>query len=91
MLDLDLETQETYKRIFLVGNWSGTCLVIFVDKVLLGYWSGGSWGFVLSNFLDGKNKYWGIYLTVSEFWTGQIFPKILYTFYKRSLELHRKK
>ena len=30
----------------------------------------------------GKNKYWEIYLTVLDFWTGQIFPKILYTFYE---------
>ena len=28
-----------------------------------------------------RNKYWEIYLTVLDFWTGQIFPKILYTFY----------
>ena len=32
--------------------------------------------------LHGKNKYWEIYLTVLDFWTGQIFPKILYTFHE---------
>ena len=31
--------------------------------------------------VHGKNKYWEIYMTVFDFWTGQIFPKILYTFY----------
>ena len=31
--------------------------------------------------LHGKHKYWEIYLTVLDFWTGQSFPKILYTFY----------
>ena len=39
---------------FLVGNWLGTCQVIFVDEVLLGDWSGASWGFVLSKFQVGK-------------------------------------
>ena len=34
--------------------------------------------------LHGKNKYWEIYLTVLDFWTGQIFPKILYTFYEEA-------
>ena len=30
--------------------------------------------------VHGKNKYWEIYLTVLDFWTGKIFPKTLYTF-----------
>ena len=38
-----------------------------------------------------KNKYWEIYLTVLDFWTGQIFPKILYTFYDEALNFIEKK
>ena len=41
---------------------------------------------VLKKFLQahGKNKYWEKYLTVLDFWTGQIFPKIPYTFYEEA-------
>ena len=37
-----------------------------------------------NTLLHGKNKYWEIYLTVLDFWTGQIFPKILYNFYEEA-------
>ena len=30
--------------------------------------------------VHGKNMYWEIYLIVLDFWTGQIFPKILYIY-----------
>ena len=31
-----------------------------------------------------KNKYWKIYLTVLDIWTGQISLQILYTFYEEA-------
>ena len=41
--------------------------------------------------IQGNNKYWEIYLTVLDFWTGQIFPKILYTFYEEAQNFIKKK
>ena len=39
---------------------------------------------LLDRAQHGINKYWKIYLTLLDFWTGQIFPKILYTFYEEA-------
>ena len=46
--------------------------------------------FIMYSYIHEKNKYWEIYLTIVDFWTGQIIPKILYTL-ELYLELHRKK
>ena len=82
---------ETHRFLFeKIYSWYTLCVRIFVtfllektsselSLALKTYDVRRQLNLMFSLSIHGKNKYWEIYLTVLDFWTGKIFPKILYT------------